>query len=70
MFFVAPGSPVISVKATENLVVNEPSRIVGIVPALPAGKTWRVEIRTPYSGGPRPLKELRVIKSEFTVTTN
>jgi hypothetical protein len=67
VFFYQPGSPNVSIKVTENLAVNDPSKIIGIVPELLPGD-WYVEVRTYYSGtAGRPLKELRTIRSTFTV---
>jgi hypothetical protein len=66
--FFLPGSPNVSIKAAGNLAVNDPSKIVGTVPELLAGKDWFIEVRTYFSGhGASPLKEMRTIRSTFTV---
>jgi hypothetical protein len=68
VFFFLPGTPNVSVKAAGQLAVNEPSRIVGKVPELAPGKDWYVEVRTYFSGSAgKPLKEMRAIRSKFTV---
>jgi hypothetical protein len=69
LFFVAPGTPEIAAKVP-RLAVNDPSKLVGIVPQLLPDKNWYVEVQTTYSGASNtPLKEMRVIRSDFTVTT-
>jgi hypothetical protein len=68
VFFYALGTPNVSIKATANLAINEPKKIVGTVPELLAGKDWYVEVCTYYSSNPsKPLKEMRAIRSAFTV---
>jgi hypothetical protein len=46
------------VKADEPLAENTASKLIGVIPALGVG-TWRVEIKTQYSGGSNFLKEPR-----------
>jgi hypothetical protein len=67
--FYSPGSPAITIGVTENFILNAPSTVIGIVPDLPAGKTWYIQIRTKYSSGGTPLNEAREITSSFTVQT-
>ena len=67
VFFYTPGSPAISIGVTGNLIENTPTKISGIVPELLPDKDWFVEVRTYYSGSGRVLKELRTIRSAFTV---
>jgi hypothetical protein len=68
--FRAPGSPAVSLRvATDELPVNESRRIVGIVPDLPPDKVWTLEITTQYNNSTTPLKERKVITSDFTLTT-
>jgi hypothetical protein len=67
VFLVAPGSPAITIKVSGNLIENTPARISGIIPELVAGKTWYVEIRTRYSHSSTLLKEIRVVRSAFTL---
>jgi hypothetical protein len=46
------------VKADGRLAENTASKLIGVIPALGTG-TWRVEIKTQYSGGSSFLKEPR-----------
>ncbi|MDR0638204.1 MAG: DUF4469 domain-containing protein [Spirochaetaceae bacterium] len=67
VFFCQPGSPAVAVKVSDNLAVNDPSKIVGIVPE-PLPGDWYIEVRAYYSGSAgKPLKEMRTIRSKFTV---
>jgi hypothetical protein len=61
--------PAISTKVQKKLAKNEPSELIGTLPDLPPDKTWELEIRTRYSGSTKPLKNLRITKAGFTVTT-
>jgi hypothetical protein len=68
VFFVCPGSPDLAIRVTAPLAVNEPKQIIGTVPELLPDKDWYVEVRTYYSGNTtRLLKELKIIRSAFTV---
>jgi hypothetical protein len=67
-FFTTGINPVIAVPVTATLAINEPHRIIGIIPELLPDKLWTPEIRTHYTGGAVPLKELRVIRADFTVS--
>jgi hypothetical protein len=49
-----------------KLAENTPSKIIGLYPGGPPG-TWKIVIKTQYSGSAKPLKELRVIESSFTM---
>ena len=62
----ASGTPKISV-GVGRLVDNDPGRLAGIVPELPAGRAWKIEVQTRYAGS-KELKDLRVITSDFTLT--
>jgi len=53
-------------KAAHSLAENTSTKIVGLVPALPAGE-YGVEIITCYTVGGKKLKEPKIIKSRFTV---
>jgi hypothetical protein len=53
-------------KVERALFENTSSKLIGLVPALPAGEYF-VEIKTCYTVGGIDLKEPRVIKSGFTV---
>jgi hypothetical protein len=39
------------------------------LPDLPLGKTWEIEIHTYYSGSTKLLKNKRITKAGFTLTT-
>ena len=65
VFLVSQGSPTVRV-GLGKLAVNEPGRLAGIVPAgLPADRLWNVEVRTRYTNGSIPLKEIRIITAEW-----
>jgi hypothetical protein len=64
---VPPGSPNVTVWVSENLVVNEPSKIIGVVPDLLPDKPWNIVIRIQFAGSGTLLKETREIMSGFTV---
>jgi hypothetical protein len=66
-FFVAAEDPAIEVPVTAPFAANKDNELISIVPELPPGKEWILEIRTHFSGGGKPLKNLRVIRSGFTV---
>jgi hypothetical protein len=65
--FRALDSPNLTVWVTETLISNEPSKIIGIVPALPPDKVWSPIVSTRFSGGKRLLKEPREIMARFSV---
>jgi hypothetical protein len=71
VFYVLPGtggSPDIAVPVTAKLITNDPSKLAGKVTELLPDKDWYIEVRTYYSShSEKPLKELRVIRSPFTV---
>jgi hypothetical protein len=67
--FVSTGAPSTEVGVTENLVLNDPTKVIGVTPNLPSGKTWKIKIRTKYSGSGKELKETREIMSTFPVHT-
>jgi hypothetical protein len=58
-----------TVKVTGNLLDNQRAKIIGRIPPLPPGKVWTLEVRTQYTSSGNPLKEVRVIQSEFTLTS-
>jgi hypothetical protein len=66
-FFTTGINPVIAVPVTATLAINEPHRIIGIIPELLPNKEWAVEIRTRFSSSSTLLKEIRTITSDFTV---
>ncbi|MDR0638398.1 MAG: DUF4469 domain-containing protein, partial [Spirochaetaceae bacterium] len=68
VYFCALDTPGLCIKVTENLAANDPSKIIGVVPELPPGHEWYIEVRTYFSGKTgRLLKEMRTIRSTFTV---
>jgi hypothetical protein len=69
VYLTSPGTPAFAVQVVEALAVNEVHRIVGIIPELPPGKEWTLEIRTQYSGSSNFLKDVRTIAGEFKLTT-
>jgi hypothetical protein len=68
VFFLPSDMSGPAVKLPTRLATNEPARLVFKAPELPPGKDCYVEVRTYYSGGGgRLLKNLRIIRSKFTV---
>jgi hypothetical protein len=67
VFPAAPGSPAISVKAGGGLIENTPAKISGIIPEPVPGKERYAEARTRFPNGTNLLKEIRVIRSAFTL---
>jgi hypothetical protein len=67
VFPAAAGSPAISVKAGGGLIENTSGKISGIIPELVPGKERYAEVRTRFSNSSTLLKEIRVIRSAFTV---
>jgi len=57
------------VLVTEKLVDNQTNYVAGIIPSLNPSQTWRVEIRTFYSGG-KLLKTMRTLKLAKDLTVN
>jgi hypothetical protein len=66
VYFV-PADGGAAVKVAGHLAENTASKLIGVIPALGAGK-WKLEVRTRYGGGSRPLKEPRNVESHFTLT--
>jgi hypothetical protein len=62
-----PGSPAISFKLAGNLAENRAGRLVGTIPELLPDRDWYLEVRTSFSGGGKPLKELRTMRSSFAM---
>jgi hypothetical protein len=67
VYFIATNGT--SVKAAGRLEENDRSKLLGVIPELPSDNEWTLEVRTKYSTSVTLLKEVRVIKSEFTLTT-
>jgi hypothetical protein len=67
VYFADADDPSRRLKVSGRLAENTVSKVIGVVPALSAGK-WKVEVTTRYSGGSNPLKEPRTITSAFTLT--
>jgi hypothetical protein len=68
-YFTTQEGTAIKIKVSGALAVNEPHRIVGIIPNLPSGKTWTAAIGTQFSNSSTLLKEVRVISGAFTLAT-
>ena len=64
VYFEMVGGPA-KLKAGK-LAENTQSKIIGVIPAGPGG-TYKIVIKTQYSGGGNFLKEIRTIESGFTV---
>jgi hypothetical protein len=69
IYFIAQRASPLTMKVTANLVENNPSKIIAMIPLLPAGQQWVVEIRTQFTKGPILLKEVRTIKGDFELST-
>jgi hypothetical protein len=54
---IVPGSPSVKIGVTENLVLNDPTKVIGVTPNLPGGKTWYIKIRTRYAGNGPPSEK-------------
>jgi hypothetical protein len=67
VYFVAADDPAQRVKVSGHLGENAASKVLGVIPALGAGK-WKAEIKTQFATGGKLLKEPRVIESGFTLT--
>jgi hypothetical protein len=67
VYVVPEADPAGLVKVGGHLAENTASKLIGIVPALGAGK-WKVEVKTQYTVGGTFLKEPRVIESRFVLT--
>jgi hypothetical protein len=67
LYFISPGAPNITTRLQTKLAINDPSKLVGIVPELTPGRDWYLEVRTFYSHGGKLLKEMRAIRSKFAV---
>jgi hypothetical protein len=65
LYFVPVDNPSKAVKV-RRIGKNNPSEITGIAPDT-GYQVNRIEIRTQYSGGSQPAKEVRVITSLFTL---
>jgi hypothetical protein len=60
IYFVSEADPGLRVKVSGHLAENIPSKVIGVIPALSAGK-WKVEILSQYTTGSVFLKEPRAI---------
>jgi hypothetical protein len=65
--FCSPDTPGVMIWVTENLILNEKSKIISIAPDLPPGKDWYAKVFTRYTSGGKALKETREITSGFIV---
>jgi hypothetical protein len=69
VYFISEGDSGLRMKVSGHFAENSGSKVIGVIPALTAGK-WKVEIKTQYSGASNtPLKNLRVIESPFVLST-
>jgi hypothetical protein len=69
VYLIAPCSPIVTTKVMAGLIENRPSKIIAVLPQLPTGKQWYVEVRTQYTGSSILLKEVRSIRSDFMLST-
>jgi hypothetical protein len=69
IIFKSLGRPSIETRVLKKLAKNDPSELIGTLPDLPPNETWEIEIHTYYTAGGKLLKELRIIKAGFTITT-
>jgi len=60
------GAPPQRYKVTRALAENTRAKVIGMVPALPAGD-YGIEIVTCFAGGGKRLKSPKTVKSGFTV---
>ncbi|MDR0636028.1 MAG: DUF4469 domain-containing protein [Treponema sp.] len=67
LYFTTPSAPDAPIKVGK-LALNDPNRLVGIIPELLPDKPWTLEVHTQYTNGSTTLKEVRTIVSDFTVT--
>jgi hypothetical protein len=67
LYFVPEAEAAGRVKVSGHLAENTASKLIGVIPALAAGK-WQVEVKTQYTVGGTFLKEPRIIESPFTLT--
>jgi hypothetical protein len=66
VWFVSKTRPARRHKVEKALAENTGAKVIGMVPALPAGE-YVVEIKTCYPSGGKGMKEPLAIKSAFTV---
>jgi len=69
VWFVSKAGPHKRYKVKRALAENAKAKVIGMVPALPAGE-YGVEIVTCYTVGGNELKTPKTIKSGFTVVAN
>jgi hypothetical protein len=68
-YLYSPGVPAIRTKVDKKLIENTPTKIAGILPDLPPNRIWYPEVRTQFAGSGKLLKEVRIIKADFTLAT-
>jgi hypothetical protein len=67
VYFV-PADGGAAVKVAGHLAENTASKLIGVIPALGAGK-WKMEVKTQYTGASSTsLKKSRVIEGSMTLT--
>ena len=69
IYFEMIDEPGTRIKVVRPLGKNNPSELVGIVPAIPSPKSYRLVIVSQYSGtGNNPLKKPRTLTSAFVLS--
>jgi hypothetical protein len=66
VWFVSLANPAQRHKVSSALAENVSTKLIGLVPALPAGE-YAIEIKTQYTLGGKDLKKPRTVKSGFTL---
>jgi hypothetical protein len=69
VYFVPEDDPAGRVKVGGHLAENTTSKLIGVIPALGAGK-WKLEIKTQLSGVSVPLKEPRTLSFHGVLTVS
>jgi hypothetical protein len=64
VYFVPEANPAAPVKAGGHPAENSPAKLIGVIPALSAGK-WQVEVKTRFSGSGKILLKAPQIISQF-----
>jgi len=68
IYFASGDGSAQTVKVNKRLVENTPSKIIGVIPALPETVTsWKVMVKTQYSSSSTLLKEPRTVESGFAL---
>ncbi|MHB9292716.1 hypothetical protein Holit_01819 [Hollandina sp. SP2] len=68
VYFVSETDDTLRVKVSGHFAENALSKLIGVIPALSAGR-WKVEIKTQYTGsGSAMLKSPRMIEGGMILT--